>query len=180
VGGVAADFLVKLWLAPHKAALLRHHWPQTLGLLLPTLRLLSFVLLARVLSSSSRTAGSAKQLVRSRLAYLSGLSSIAVVAIGELGLLAEGGHHSQLPDLGAAVLWSAATVLGRSPTFTPVTAVGQLVMVVGFVVGLVLITTLAGTLGSVLLESHTEHRRSAESAAPPAEYEGPAATGGPP
>lgn len=42
-----------------------------------------------------------------------------------------------------------------------------------------LITTPAGTLGSFRLESHTEHRRSAEPASAPEEHERRAATGAP-
>jgi len=43
-----ADFALKLWLAPRKLRFLRSHWLQLLGLLAPTLRLLSFLRLARL------------------------------------------------------------------------------------------------------------------------------------
>ena len=56
----------------------------------------------------------------------------------------------------AALLWPAATVIGMSPTVNPTTALGQLVMVAGFVVGLVLVTTLAGTLGAFLFQARGE------------------------
>jgi len=90
------------------------------------------------------------------VAYLAGLSSIAIVVIGELTFVVDGGPHRDLRTLGSALLWSAATVLGMSPTVNPTTTAGQLVMVVGFVAGLVLITTLAGALGSYLLEARAE------------------------
>jgi len=156
---------LKLWLAPRKLRFLRSHWLQLLGLLAPTLRLLSFLRLARlgrvlpaarVLSASYRTVGTAGQLVRSRVAYLAGLSSIAIVVVGELGYLFDGGPDRDLPTLQAALLWSAATVIGMSPTVNPTTELGQLVMVAGFVVGLVLVTTLAGTLGAFLLQACAE------------------------
>lgn len=75
----AMDYAVKLWLAPNKTHFLRHHWVQALGLLLPTLRVFSFVRLfrlgralpaARVMFTSYRSAGTARRLLRSRLGYL--------------------------------------------------------------------------------------------------------------
>lgn len=69
-------FGAKLWLAPKKRLFLRRHWLQAPMLLVPTLRVLRFIRLlrlgralpaARVVSSSYRTAGTARRLFRLRL-----------------------------------------------------------------------------------------------------------------
>lgn len=170
------DFALKFALAPRKLAYLRHHWLQALMLAAPFLRALSVVRLARigrllpaarVVSASYRSAGTARQLVRGRIAYLAGLSSIAVVGIGELVYVVDGGPGTDFPTLSSAMLWSAATVLGMSPTITPKPALAQLVMLLGFVAGLVVITALAGVLGSFLVESRTERASTQETAPAP-------------
>ena len=113
-GVFALDFAVKLWLAPAKLHFLRTHWLPLLGLLLPTLRFLSFLRLlrlgralpvARVLTSSSRAARSSGPLFRSRLGYLAGLASIATLVVGELAYLGEGGPGGTLPTFPSALPW---------------------------------------------------------------------------
>jgi voltage-gated potassium channel len=169
----AVDYAVKLLVAPHKLHFLRTHWVQLLGLVAPALRFLSFVRLARlgrmlpaarVVSASYRSVGTAGQLLRNRVAYLAGLGSIAVVMVGELEYVVDGGPHTPLGSLVDALLWAAATVIGQSPTLTPRSHGGQLVMLLGMLVGLVVIATLAGTLGSFLLDARAE-RATAEDAA---------------
>lgn len=87
------DFVVKLALAPKRLRFLRRHWLQLLGLLLPTLRLFSFLRLlrlgralpaARVLTTSFRSAGTARRLLGSRLGYLGGLAVVFTIALAEL------------------------------------------------------------------------------------------------
>lgn len=159
------DFVAKLVVAPRRRQFLRRHVLQLVMLLAPMLRVLSLVRLARlgrllpvarVASASYRSVGTARQLVRTRVAYLAGVSSVAVVAIGELAYVVDGGRHGELHTLADALLWSAGTVIGMSPTFTPHSRLAQLVMVLGFVIGVVVVTALAGTLGSFLLDSRAE------------------------
>lgn len=160
-----AEFALKLLVAPRKGRFLRRHWLQALVLLAPALRVFSLVRLirlgrilpaARVMGASYRTVGTTGRLVRSRVAYLGGLASVAIVAIGELAFVVDGGPHSDFSTLPSALLWSASTIIGMSPTLTPKPALARLVMLVGFVVGLVVIATLAGTLGSFLIDTRRD------------------------
>jgi len=164
------DFVAKLALAPAKKTFLRRHWLQALGLLLPTLRLFSFLRLvrlgrafptARVLATSYRSVGTAHRLFRSRLGYLSALSVIAMVALAELAYVFESGADGTLPTFPDALVWSASVVVGMQADPLPATGLGQLIMIVGFVVGLVLIASLAGTIGAFLFDARGE-RESAD------------------
>jgi len=94
----ALEFGAKLWLAPRRLPYLRRHWWQAILLLVPFLRVLSFLRLARagralpasrVVSSSYRAAGTARYLLRSRLGYLGALSSLSALAIAELAYVFE-------------------------------------------------------------------------------------------
>ena len=163
------DFGAKLALAPAKGRFLRRHWFQLLGLLLPTLRLLSFLRLvrlgrafpaARVLTTSYRSAGTARRLLRSRLAYLTGLSVAVTVALAELGYVFESGRGGTLSTFPQALFWAASLVLGMHADPVPATWPGRLVMLAGFAAGLVLIATLAGSLGAFLLEGRHERATS--------------------
>jgi voltage-gated potassium channel len=167
------EFAAKLYLAPARGRFLRRHWVQVLGLLVPTLRVLRFLRLlrvgralpaARVLSSSYRTLGSARKLLRSRLGYLGALAVVVIIAVAELAFLFE----RQDPDgvfasFGDAVLWSFATVVALQGDPVPASLGGHLTMLAGFVFGLVFVASLAGTLGAYLLE----HRGEAEQTLPP-------------
>lgn len=161
------DLLAKLAVAPAKGKFLRRHWLMVLGLVLPTLRLFSFFRLmsvgrafpaARVLTTSYRSVGTARRLFRSRLGYLAGLSVIATVALAELAYLFESGRDGTLPTFSDALVWSASVVVGMQADPVPATRLGQLLMIVGFAVGLVLVASLAGTIGSFLLEARDERQ----------------------
>ncbi|MGN6523370.1 MAG: hypothetical protein ACTHMZ_09280 [Actinomycetes bacterium] len=166
-GVFVLDFVAKLWLAPDRSVFLRRHWFQVLGLLLPTLRLFSFLRLlrlgralpaARVLTTSYRSAGTARRLLGSRLAYLGGLAVVATIGLAELIYLFEHRDGGVIPTFVDALIWSASLVLGMQADPVPPSRPGQLVMLAGFATGLVLIATLAGTLGSFLLEGRDERR----------------------
>ncbi len=119
----AAELAAGLWLAPSRGRFLRRHWLQLAGLLVPTLRVLRFVPLlrrlgralpaARVLSTSYRTAGSARRLLR----YLVAVSGVVVIAVAELAFLFERSHpRGVFPSFGDALLWSFATVVALRAT----------------------------------------------------------------
>lgn len=164
----ACEFGAKLWLAPRRTAFLRRHWLQALALLVPTLRVLSFLRLvrlgralpaARVAASSYRTAGVARGLLRSRLAYLAGLSAVVAIAVAELAFVFErdvsGGAFGSFVD---AVLWGFTAVIALQGDPVPVSVGGRIVMIVAFAFGLVVIASLAGTIGAFLVEEKREWR----------------------
>jgi voltage-gated potassium channel len=162
----AAELAAGLWLAPSRGRFLRRHWLQLAGLLVPTLRVLRFVRLlrlgralpaARVLSTSYRTAGSARRLLRSRLGYLVAVSGVVVIAVAELAFLFERSHpRGVFPSFGDALLWSFATVVALQGDPRPASLGAQLVMLAGFTFGLVIVASLAGTTGAFLLERRGE------------------------
>lgn len=168
----ATEFFTKLWLAPRRLVYLKSHWWQPLFLLLPFLRVLSFLRLARagralpasrVLSSSYRVIGTARYLLRSRLAFLAGLSVLAVIALAELAYVFERDVANSIFDgFGSALLWSMAAVLALQGDPVPVSVGGQIAMIVAFLVGLVLVASLAGVIGSFLVDARRE-RASTES-----------------
>jgi voltage-gated potassium channel len=161
----AMEFAAKLWLAPRKGRFLRRHWVQAAGLALPALRVLRLVRLlrlgrafpaARVLSSSYRTVGSARRLLGSRLGYLGATAAVLTIAAAQLAYLFERDAERGIFDgFGDALLWAFAVVVGLQGSPVPTTLGAHLVMLGGFVVGLVLIASLAGTLGAFLVGDRT-------------------------
>lgn len=162
----AIEFAAKLWLAPKRLRHLRRHWWQPLLLALPFLRVLSFLRLARagralpasrVISSSYRAAGTARYLFRSRLGYLGAISSVSTVAIAELAYIFERDvEGSVFGSFGEALLWAGATVIGLQGDPVPESVGARIVMIAGFLIGLVVIASLAGVIGSFLVEERRE------------------------
>lgn len=165
-GVFVLELVTKLWLAPRRLAFLRRRWLQVLALLVPTLRVLSFLRLlrvgralpaARVAASSYRSAGVARGLVRSRLGYLGGLSAVVAIAIAELAFVFErdvdGGAFQSFGD---AVIWGLTVVLAMQADPVPASIGGRIVMLAGFAFGLIVIASLAGTIGAFLIEDRRE------------------------
>ena len=162
----AVEFLAKLWLAPRRLRFLRRHWLQVAMLLVPTLRLLRFLRLlrigralpaARVVSSSYRARGTAKRIARSRLGYLGGITALVIVAVAELAFLFERDSPDAAFDgFGDALFWAATTVVGLQGDPVPSTLGARLAMLAGFAFGLVVVATLAGTLGAYFVDSRRE------------------------
>lgn len=166
----ALELAVKLWLAPSRLTYLRRHWWQPLLLLLPFLRVLSFLRLARVgralpasrvISSSYRAAGTARFLVRSRLAYLGAIAAVGATAVGELVYVFERDAPGGAFDgFGDAMLWSLSAVIAMQADPVPESVGGRVVMLLGFLIGLVLIASLAGVVGSFLIDERRERASS--------------------
>jgi len=160
------EFLAKLWLAPRRLRFLRRHWLQGLALVVPTLRVLRFLRLlrlgralpaARVVSSSYRSIGTARRLFRSRLGYLAATAVVVSVAVAELAFLFERDRSDPAFDsFGDALLWSLATVLALQADPVPGSVGGRLAMLAGFLFGLVVVASLAGTVGAFLVEERRE------------------------
>ena len=168
------EFAAKLWLAPRRSRFVRRHWLQALMLVVPTLRILRFLRLlrlgralpaARVVSSSYRTAGTARKLLRSRLGYLGAISVVIVIALGELVYLFEHDRADTFSSFGDALLWSATVVLALQGDPVPATAVARIAMLFGFAFGLVIVATLAGTVGAFLVDERRERATAEEESA---------------
>ncbi len=158
------EFALKLALAPRRLRFVRRHWLQALGLLLPTLRLLRLARLlrlgralpaARVVSSSYRAAGTARRLAGSRLGYLGGVTAVVGIGVAELVHLLERGRPG-FETFGDALLWSFSTVLALQADPVPESAAGRVVMLAGFLYGLVVVASLAGVIGAYLVDERRE------------------------
>lgn len=160
------EFLALLRLAPRRARFLHRHWFQAAALVVPTLRVFRFLRLlrlgralpaARVLSSSYRSVGTARRLFRSRLAYLGATGVVVSIAVAELAFLFERDRADPaFESFGDAVLWSFATVLALQADPVPQSVGGRLAMLAGFAFGLVVVASLAGTVGAYLVEERRE------------------------
>ncbi len=160
------EFAAHLYVAPARWRYVRTHWFQALALLVPTLRFLRFLRLlrvgralpaARVVTSSYRAAGTARKLLGSRLGYLGGVSVVVVVALAELAFLFErDAGASTFASFGDAVLWAGGVVLAQQGDPVPESAAAHVAMLVGFAWGVVVIATLAGSLGAFFLDDRAE------------------------
>lgn len=162
----AAEFAAKFWLAPKRLRFLRRHWLQAAALLIPTLRALRFVRLvrlgralpaARVLSASYRGLAPARQLLRSRVGYLAAATAAVAVAASELVYLFERDRPDPAFDsFGDTLVWGFATVLALQADPVPQSVEARVVMIVGFAFGLVIVASLAGTVGAFLIDDRRE------------------------
>ena len=161
-----AEYGVKLWLAPSRMRYVRRHWFQALALLVPTLRVLRFLRLlrigralpaARVVTSSYRSVGTARRLFRSRLGYLGAIAVVVAIASAELAFLFERDHpRGVFASFGDALLWAFAAVLALQADPVPQSVGGRLAMLAAFACGVVVVASLAGTVGAYLVEERRE------------------------
>lgn len=168
------EFLTKLWLAPRRGRFLRRHWLQALALLVPFLRIVRYLRLlrlgralpaARIASSSYRTAGTARRLLRSRLAYLLAIIFVAAIALAELAFLFErDSPRGAFGSFGDAVLWSFSVVIAGQGDPVPNSLGARLAMLSGFAFGVVVVATLAGTLGAFFIDDRRERAEGDRSA----------------
>ena len=171
-GVFAVELLAKLWLAPRRLRFLRRHWLQVLMLAVPALRVLRFLRLlrlgralpaARVVTSSYRSAGTAKRLFRSRLGYLGAVSVVVALALAQIVFVLERGTRDGVfESFGDAVLWAFAVVLALQADPVPASVGGRVAMLLGFGFGLVVIASLAGTVGAYLVEERRERAATEE------------------
>jgi voltage-gated potassium channel len=172
-GVFAVELAVQLWLAPSRIGFLRRHWLRVVVLVVPTLRVLRFLRLlrlgralpaTRIVSSSYRSVGTAKRLFRSRLGYLGATAVVVAIAVAELAYLFERDRTDPaFSSFGDAVLWAAATVLALQADPVPESVGGRIAMLAGFAFGVVVVASLAGTVGAYLVEERRE-RAAAEEA----------------
>ncbi|MBW3608120.1 MAG: hypothetical protein KY463_07150 [Actinobacteria bacterium] len=160
------EFVAHLYLAPQRLRYLRRHWIRVVAILIPTLRFLRFLRLlrlgralpaARVVTSSYRVAGTARKLLSTRLAYLGALATVVAVAVAELAYLFErDAAQPAFSSFGDAVLWALGVVIALHADPSPTTTGARLAMLAGFAFGLVVVASLAGTIGAFLVDDRRE------------------------
>lgn len=158
----AAEFLLRLWLAPSRVRFLRRNWWQLAFLLLPMLRFLRGLALLRlvragrvlrvvraggVVSSAVRSSRSAGRILSSRLGWVAALSAIVVLASSQL-LYTLGAYDSYGDALYAAALATiAGSSLGLPGGLARILDVALLTYSVG------VFAALAGTLGAYFFDT---------------------------
>ena len=169
----AAEFLLRLWLAPARGRFLRRNWWQVAFLLLPMLRFLRGLALLRVVragrvlrvvraggvvSSAVRSSRSAGRILGSRLGWVAALSAIVVLASSQL-LFTLGYYEAYGDALYAA---SLATIAGEALALDEGLPRVLDVALLTYSVGV--FAALAGTLGAYFFDA------SRASGTPPAGY----------
>lgn len=167
----AAEFLLRLWLAPSRSRFLRRNWWQVAFLLLPMLRFLRGLALLRVVragrvlrvvraggvvSSAVRSSRSAGRILGNRLGWVAALSAIVVLASSQL-LFTSGSYEAYGDALYAAAL---ATIAGESLALDEGLLRVLDVALLTYSVGV--FAALAGTLGAYFFDA------ARPSSAPPA------------
>ncbi|MDQ4081902.1 MAG: hypothetical protein M3123_03310, partial [Actinomycetota bacterium] len=101
--------------------------------------------------------GTARRLFRSRLAYLAATAVVVSIALAELAFLFERDQRDPAFDsFGDALLWSFSTVLALQADPVPESVGARIAMLAGFLFGLVVVASLAGTVGAFLVEERRE------------------------
>lgn len=137
-----AEFLLKLAIAPDKAAYFRGRWFDLLVLVFPGLRVFravralragySIVKLGLAMRRSTRALSSFAH--QSRLGYVAGLTTVVVLSGAAAALMLEReAPASQIRTFGDALWWSAALVTTVASDLNPVTPWGR-VLAVGMMV----------------------------------------------
>ena len=160
-----AEFVAKLWVSGHPVRFLRRRWLSVLFLVLPVLRTIRVVAslralrvlpAARVVGSSYRTLGTARNLLGGRLSFLAVTTVAVVFAGGQLLFLLEVGAQGGARGLGDALWWSANLAISGSHLFEPETVPGRLVSLALSVYAMVVFASLAATLGAFFIEQRAE------------------------
>lgn len=165
------EFLVKLTVSGRPLRYLRRHWPSVLFLVLPALRLfrvlravraLRALPAARVLGSSYRAVGTARNLLQGRLGFLLAATGIATFSSAQLLYLLERARPEGVDSLGDALWWSANLSLTGTLVFEPVTLVGRALALALAAYSVVVFASVAATLGAFFIESRAERAASEE------------------
>lgn len=155
----AFEFVLRLVIAPSAWSYLRRHWWQVIFLVVPFLRFLRVAgrlarlrpgRLARVLSSALRGMKTATRKLSSRLAWLSSVTAIVILASSQL--LFEFGHFD---SYGRALHDAAyATIAGEA--IESESLVADVLELLLAVYSVVVFAFLAGMLGAYMLEGGRE------------------------
>ena len=163
-GVFLAEFVLKLWLSRSPLRFLRRRWPSVLFLVLPALRFfrvlraaraVRLLPAARVVGSSYRAVGTARNLLQDRVIFLLATTAIAVWGGGQLLYLTERGAAGP-ESLGEALWWSASLAIGNNMLFEPESLLGRLVALLLSAYAVVVFASIAAALGAFFVESRAE------------------------
>ncbi|HEX6330810.1 MAG TPA: hypothetical protein VF129_05915 [Actinomycetota bacterium] len=169
------EFLARLVIAPSTAAFLKRNWWQIIFLVLPFLRFIAALRVARlaragrIVGSAVRGTRSAGQVLRSRIVWLGVIHSIVVLSTSQLlfEFAADGRSYGD-------VLHRVALAAVSGEPLGLDSGVADVIEVALALYAVVVFATAAGALGAYFLERRTTDDREAATAFP-ADPPGPAA-----
>ncbi|HVM12942.1 MAG TPA: hypothetical protein VM287_01245 [Egibacteraceae bacterium] len=168
-GIFVAEFVLKLSVSGRPLRFLRRRWPSVLFLLLPALRMFRVIRAvralralpaARVIGSSYRAVGTARNLLQGRLAFLLAATGIAVFSSAQLLYLLERGRPDGVARLGDALWWSANVAITGNLVFDPVTLLGRMLAILLSAYSVVVFASVAASLGAFFIEARAERAAS--------------------
>lgn len=171
-GVFVAEFVVKLSVSGRPLRYLRRRWPSVVFLVLPALRLfrvlravraLRALPAARVLGSSYRAVGTARNLLQGRLAFLLAATAIAVFSTGQMLYLLERSRPGGVDGLGDALWWSVNLAITGTLVFDPVTLLGRMLAILLAAYSVVVFASVAAALGAFFIEARAERATVEES-----------------
>ena len=158
----AAEFAVRLWAAPARAAYLRRNWWQLIFLVVPFLRFLRLIRVlrlaraGRVVSSAVRSVRSATHTLTGRLGWLLSIHAIVVLSASQL-LFEFGG----IRPYGEALAATALSAVAGEPTGGS-TAFARAADIALAMYAAVMFAALAGVLAAFFLERRAERAASSQ------------------
>jgi voltage-gated potassium channel len=163
IAAFAAELLVKLVVAERKIAFLRSHWLDVVIVLLPFLRPLRFLEVARVLPFLLRGAAGLRRILGPyHGVYVLLIGSLAVFIAAIAVAVFEERANGQIQGFGDALWWAIVTIttVGYGDV-APVTLEGRIVAALLMVVGIALFSILTAGIAAFFVEttedaSHTE------------------------
>jgi voltage-gated potassium channel len=157
----AAELLVKLVVAERKSAFLRSHWLDVVIVLLPFLRPLRFLEIARVLPFLLRGAVGLRRILGPyHGVYVLLIGSLAVFIAAILMSVFEERSNGQIHGLGDALWWAIVTIttVGYGDV-APETLEGRIVAIFLMVVGIALFSMLTAGIAAFFVETTKDASR---------------------
>lgn len=171
-----AEFAVRFLVAPRRGRYLRRNWLTAVSLVLPALRVVRVVALARVLRASQAVRG--MQLVRvvaslnrgmrtldrglrrRGFRFVAGLTVlVALVGAAALYFFERGAEGGGLPSYGEALWWTTMLLTTTGTEYWPRTAEGRAVVLGLSVYAVSIFGYLAATLASAFIDRDARDRR---------------------
>lgn len=154
------EFGLRLYVAPSRVAFLRRNWLQLVFLVLPFLRILRALpglralgraRAGRILSSAVRATRTAGRSFRGRIAWLSTVTLIVILASSQLLY-----EYSDVDSYTEALYLAAMAAITGEPT--TLSGFARVMDVVLAAFSVAVFATLAGTVGAFLLERASDER----------------------
>lgn len=152
----AADYLIRLRLAPDRRLFVRSHVPDLLAIAVPFLRPLRLLRVAGILGTASRRAGQRAHL-RTTVYLVAGIGVLLVVSAGLILDAERDAPNANITSVGDALWWAATTVttVGYGDRY-PTTEEGRLVAVLLMLAGIALLGVITASVAAWFVKHFSE------------------------